>query len=108
MAFMKKYLLPILAFTMVFSLTSCGNNTVENNSATTQYTEQSNVKTELTVWGMTCNRCVNKITNVVSGLDGVINVIVDLKNETVTVEHEHWLDIDVVKKSITDEGYTMP
>jgi copper chaperone CopZ len=79
-----------------------------NPPAAEQITEQNLIETELTVWGMTCNRCVRQISSTVSALDGVIDVFVDLRAETVTVVHDPSVDVDTIKESITAEGYNIP
>ena len=106
---MKRNLFLLLILTMVFALAACSNE-IPAVQTTDELTtkEQTTATTELTVWGMTCNRCVNKVKKAVSTLDGVIDVSVDLRAERVTVEHEPELDIDTIKKSITAEGYTTP
>jgi copper ion binding protein len=112
---MKKFILFTFVLTMMISLTACGedeNSTTE--PATEQITQQSSeapeitgITTELTVWGMTCQKCVNKITGAVSELDGIINVSVDLDDEKVTVEHEPDVDVDEIKLTIRNEGFSL-
>jgi copper chaperone len=107
---MKKIILFVLVIAMAFTLAACGGEEANNSSTgqTEQSTEQAFTTTELTVWGMTCNRCVNSVKKAVSALDGVISVSVDLKAERVTVEHDPELDVDTIKESITAEGYNIP
>ena len=108
---MKKIILFILVIALVFTFAACGNDENDentNNSAAEQNADSATTKTELTVWGMTCVRCINKITDALLDMNGVVNVSVDLSAEKVTVEHEPELDIDTVKDAITREGFNIP
>jgi copper chaperone len=111
---MKKILLLLLALISVACDDKKDNNSLSQASGQSvkQVTEPienpSATKTELTVLGMTCGRCVNKIRNVVSALDGVISVSVDLRAQKVTVEHNPQLDVNNIKKVIIEEGYNIP
>jgi len=117
---MKKILVLLLVVAIGFALTACADEVVaptvqptEEQTAGEQTTDQQpesqqNITTtELTVWGMTCNRCVNDVKRVVSALEGVIDVSVNFRDETVTVEHDSELDIDTIKSTIEAEGYNV-
>jgi copper chaperone CopZ len=56
-----------------------------------------------TVVGMTCNSCVAKVTNAVSGVDGVVDVDVDIADGTLEVTGE--ADDAAIRRVITDAGY---
>ncbi|KAG2192760.1 hypothetical protein INT46_001262 [Mucor plumbeus] len=60
----------------------------------------------LSVLGMTCQSCVNAITNVLSDKEGIINVQVDLQQEEATVTYDQNLikTSDIVE-SIEDCGF---
>ncbi|MBB5803413.1 copper chaperone CopZ [Saccharothrix ecbatanensis] len=58
----------------------------------------------ITVEGMTCNSCVNKVTNAVSAVDGVEDVDVDVASGEVTVSGSQ-VDPEVVKTAVTEAGY---
>ena len=121
---MKKTFL--LTFIIIISLTLTACTSEENNIAPTEFNpepmitvttaettsepvpEPSIITTELTVWNMTCKKCVNKITDALSVLDEVIDVSVDLKAETVTIEHEADLDTTLIENIITGEGFNIP
>ena len=45
------------------------------------------MKTILNVEGMMCSHCENRVTTVLSAIEGVTSVAVDLEAKTVTVEH---------------------
>ena len=108
---MKKILVLLLVVAIGFALTACagegGAPTVQPTVDEQAGSEQTTTITELTVWGMTCNRCVNDVIRVVSALDGVVNVSVDLRDDKVTVEHDSELDVDTIKRTIEAEGYNV-
>ena len=56
-----------------------------------------------TVVGMTCNSCVNKVTNAVTGVDGVVDVDVDIADGTLEVTGA--ADDAAIRKVIADAGY---
>lgn len=63
-------------------------------------------KAVLIVEGMSCEHCVKAVTNVVSVLDGVTGVAVDLAAKTVTVEHDPAkTPLEKIKFEIEDQGY---
>lgn len=63
------------------------------------------MKCELTIDGIKCVGCINRIKNVVSGIKGVTShdITLDTKVLTITVKKESVLD-EVIKK-ITDLGF---
>ena len=97
----------LLTIAMMFTFTACGEDD-DNNSSEEQTTESTTITTELTVWGMTCGRCENKIKNALLEIDGVINVTADSNADKVTVEHEPDLDVTIIEKAITGEGFNLP
>ena len=63
-------------------------------------------KEVLNVNGMSCSHCVNAITSAVGGLDGVIDVVVDLGEKTVTVEYNsEKVSLGDLRRVIEEEGY---
>jgi copper chaperone len=63
-------------------------------------------KAVLKVEGMSCEHCVRAIMNAVGILPGVSGVSVDLKAETVTVEHDPAaVSLGKIKFEIEDQGY---
>lgn len=69
-------------------------------------TKNSKKKAEFKITGMTCATCVKTIENSVSSLNGVIDVKLNLGNETGTVEYDSKkLKISDIEKAITDAGY---
>ena len=108
---MKKLILLLIILTVFLTLTACTDDKDEpggQDAGGQDIDGKTTIKTELTVWGMTCNRCENKIITVVSALDGVTDVSVDLRDDKVTVEHKAELDIESIKKAIEAEGFNTP
>jgi copper chaperone CopZ len=56
-----------------------------------------------TVEGMTCNSCVNKVTNAVSGIDGVNDVDVDVSNGTLEISGH--IDDAAIRAAVAQAGY---
>jgi copper chaperone CopZ len=113
----------LTAITMSLTLTACGDGndaqqapatsatsetpgTSAENAVTTE--QEPAATTELTVWGMTCTRCENKIINALTEIEGVIDVSADSGNDKVTVIHDPELDIDTINSVITGEGFNIP
>jgi len=114
---MKRIILSLFVVVAGFALTACaGEANTSAQLAGDQITEETSgnqaseqtTTTELTVWGMTCNRCANQVISAVSAAEGVINVSVDVSADKVTIEHEPELDIDAIKSTIEAEGYNLP
>ena len=60
----------------------------------------------LKVQGMSCEHCVKAVNNALSGINGVADVSVSLKEGTVSFSHDPALaPVDVIKAAITGEGY---
>jgi copper chaperone len=60
----------------------------------------------LTVEGMTCSHCENRIKKSLEVLNGVNKVIVDLENKKVSIDYEsEKISIDTLIETIKDEGY---
>jgi len=84
------------------------NPNAEENIEQPENPEPTTIKTELTVWNMTCGRCENKIKNALLEIDGVIDVFADSSADKVTIEHEPDLDLTIIEKAITGEGFNLP
>ncbi|HYF61941.1 MAG TPA: copper ion binding protein [Herpetosiphonaceae bacterium] len=64
------------------------------------------MKTEsFNVPGISCQHCVNAITNEVSGVDGVKTVAVDLASKRVRVESEESVSRETLTAAIEEAGY---
>ncbi len=60
---------------------------------------------EFTVPSMSCQHCVNAITNEVSQLNGVQNVKIDLNTKRVSVQTTEQVSTDEVVNAIKEAGY---
>ena len=58
-----------------------------------------------TVVGMTCNGCVNKVTNAVTDIAGVEDVDVDVSNGTLEVVGQ--IDDAAIRAAVAQVGYTI-
>jgi copper chaperone CopZ len=56
-----------------------------------------------TVVGMTCNGCVNKVTNAVTDIAGVEDVDVDVSNGTLEVVGQ--VDAAAIRAAVAQVGY---
>ena len=57
------------------------------------------------VKGMTCDHCVQAVTNEISKLDGVTDVDIDLGSGQVTVASEQAVSDDAVREAVDEAGY---
>lgn len=65
------------------------------------------MKTVLEVKGMTCGNCVKRVTKIISGLDGVSEVAVDLQKKEATFEYDtQTIKPASVVKAINEFGYS--
>lgn len=62
-----------------------------------------NTTATYTVVGMTCNSCVNKVTNAVTGLEGVVDVDVDVSVGTLEVSGH--IDDAAIRDAVAQAGY---
>jgi len=65
------------------------------------------VTVSYTVEGMTCQHCVNAVTEEVAKLPGVQRVEVDLPTGAVTVTSDASLDDAVVRAAVDEAGYVL-
>jgi copper chaperone len=64
--------------------------------------EQKTLKVE----GMSCEHCVNAVTNALNGMSGVVDVVVSLKDKTASFKFDSALtSIEDIAKAITEEGF---
>jgi copper chaperone len=64
--------------------------------------EQKTLKVE----GMSCDHCVKAVTNALSGMSGVADVVVSLKDKTASFSHDPALaSIEAITAAITEEGF---
>jgi copper chaperone CopZ len=60
-----------------------------------------------TVTGMTCGHCVASVTEEVSEIAGVEDVVVDLATGAVTVTSTEPLEDDAVRAAVEEAGYAL-
>lgn len=60
-----------------------------------------------TVTGMTCGHCVNSVTEEITEIDGVTDVLVDLPTGAVTVTSKQPLDEAQVRAAVEEAGYKL-
>jgi copper chaperone len=65
------------------------------------------ITTTYNVTGMTCQHCVNSVTQELSTLDGVTAVEVNLEKGEVTVTSSSELDTLAAEQAIEEAGYTL-
>jgi copper chaperone CopZ len=65
----------------------------------------SNTTATYTVVGMTCNSCVNKVTNAVTGVEGVVDVDVDVSNGTLEISGH--IDDAAIRAAVAQAGYNI-
>jgi copper chaperone CopZ len=63
--------------------------------------------TTWTVQGMTCSHCVAAVTEELSALPGVSDVVVELDSGLVTVTAEADPSTDAVAAAVDEAGYTL-
>ena len=62
--------------------------------------------TVLKVDGMSCTHCVKAVTSAVGTLPGVTSVAVDLREKTVTIDHDpNQSTLEQIRLQIEDQGY---
>jgi len=67
--------------------------------------DNNNMTTVINVNGMMCEHCKATVEKVTRGVEGVSNSEVNLDAKNVTIEHSADMDLEKVKKAITDAGY---
>ncbi|HHW69858.1 MAG TPA: heavy-metal-associated domain-containing protein [Clostridiales bacterium] len=63
------------------------------------------MKKVLTIEGMSCKHCIDRVTKALNDINGVKSVKVKLKNGTATVKLDKEIDNDVLKNAVEDMGY---
>lgn len=63
------------------------------------------ISDQFRVPGMSCQHCVNAITRAVRSLPGVHQVIVNLGDKSVRVDHDQQVTADDLIRAINDAGY---
>ena len=94
-AFLLSALLTLPAISRIFS---------QKKQDTLNVTPESGMQSTLLVPGMTCHNCVAHVKNAVRGVDGVEEVVVDLKTKKVDVSYKDVALSDIVQ-AIVSSGY---
>lgn len=68
--------------------------------------DKRDLKTTVSVGGMSCAACVRRVENVIRGVPGVTDVAVNLATARATVSHiPGWAGIEAVRRVVTEQGY---
>mgnify|MGYP001324432936 CR=1 FL=1 len=65
------------------------------------------MKKILTIDGMTCDHCANRVTNALEEIDGVKSVKVKLRKKIATVKLSGDVDDNILKTTVEDAGYSV-
>ena len=63
-------------------------------------------KTKIKVGGMMCDGCVKTVTNVLSSIEGVEKVKVELKSGEALIKSKGNLSSDLIKERIEEAGFS--
>ncbi|MDR1867453.1 MAG: cation transporter [Treponema sp.] len=63
------------------------------------------MKTTLNIEGMTCNHCVEHLTQALKHVNSVTKVKVSLKEKTATVDHKENIALSTFKEVVAEAGY---
>lgn len=67
--------------------------------------KENDMKKTLQIEGMMCAHCVAHVTKALSGVEGVTDVVVDLKKKTANVTVEAFVQDETLTAAVTDAGY---
>lgn len=62
-------------------------------------------KTIIKIEGMKCQHCASKVSNALENIEGVKKVKIDLDKKEAIIKSKEKLDINILKKAITDLDY---
>ncbi len=57
------------------------------------------------IQGMSCQHCVQAVTNALSDMDGITNVKVSLENNEAVFNSSEEADMEKIKQTIEEAGY---
>ncbi|SHJ10031.1 copper ion binding protein [Geosporobacter subterraneus DSM 17957] len=63
------------------------------------------MKKLVSIEGMSCGHCVRHVEEALKELEGVVEVVVDLKGKNAVVESNHELSDEQIKGAIEEAGY---
>ena len=61
--------------------------------------------TRIKIEGMSCQHCVNAVTQALSDLDGISDVKVSLETRDAVFESTGQVDMNTIRKAVEDQGY---
>ena len=61
--------------------------------------------TRIKIQGMSCQHCVNAVTQTLSGIDGIRNVKVTLENNEAVFDSSPGVDMEKIKKAVEQQGF---
>lgn len=61
--------------------------------------------TRIKIQGMSCQHCVQAVTNALSDLDGITNVKVSLENNEAVFDSSEDVDMEKIAQTIQEAGY---
>jgi len=62
----------------------------------------------LTVTGMSCSHCVQRVKDALEGVGGVTDADVDLDAEQATITHDGSVSRDQLADAVAEAGYEVP
>lgn len=68
---------------------------------------KTNMKSEISIEGMSCMHCVQNVTDKLNGLDGIISTKVSLEQNSAVIETEEQPDEAAITSVITNAGYSV-
>ncbi len=66
-----------------------------------------NKKLKVYIEGMMCNHCTEKVKSTLLGINNVVKVSVDLKDNSATVFYNDEVDKDLISSKIKDLDYSV-
>jgi len=104
--YMKKTLF-LLTLILIFALAACGGNGGAPTESGTVQNDDGTYTTTVSVLGMTCQRCVTAVDRALMAVDGVNSVSINLRRNSMIVEHEAYVDIEDIRLIVILEGFRM-
>ena len=85
--------------------TCCGGGSGNTEKSKTKYLDGPVIgRKTLKISGMTCEHCVNAVTNALNSVDGVV-AKVDLKSNSAEVSYDREIDETDLKNVVKNAGY---
>jgi copper ion binding protein len=63
------------------------------------------MKTTLKIEGMSCEHCVQHVTEALKALGGVKSAKVNLKKKSAEVDHDESVSLEALKAAVSEAGY---